>query len=72
MQTQLWRKPSTPAAAAAAARRGARAGATPHGPRSRRGHSAHALPDCLLVYGGYMDLKGSTDELWAFHYGMHI
>ncbi|XP_059050179.1 leucine-zipper-like transcriptional regulator 1 [Achroia grisella] len=39
------------------------------GPRGRRGHSAHTLKDCLLIYGGYMDLRGSTNELWAFHYG---
>ncbi|XP_050670075.1 uncharacterized protein LOC126968920 [Leptidea sinapis] len=38
------------------------------GPRGRRGHSAHALRDCLLIYGGYRDLRGSTNELWAFHY----
>lgn len=40
------------------------------GPRGRRGHSAHALKDCLLIYGGYKDFRGSTNELWAFHYGM--
>lgn len=39
------------------------------GPGGRRGHSAHALEDCMLVYGGYRDLHGSTDEMWAFHYG---
>ncbi|XP_052753284.1 rab9 effector protein with kelch motifs-like isoform X2 [Galleria mellonella] len=38
------------------------------GPRGRRGHSAHTLKDCLLIYGGYKDLRGSTNELWAFHY----
>ncbi|XP_026314040.1 leucine-zipper-like transcriptional regulator 1 [Hyposmocoma kahamanoa] len=37
-------------------------------PRGRRGHSAHALKDCLLIYGGYKDFRGSTNELWAFHY----
>ncbi|CAH0715201.1 unnamed protein product, partial [Brenthis ino] len=54
-------------------RRGARdpraaAAAAAAGPRGRRGHSAHALKDCLLIYGGYKDLRGSTNELWAFHY----
>ncbi len=23
----------------------------------------------MYVYGGYQDLKGSTSELWAFHFG---
>ncbi|KPJ15431.1 Kelch domain-containing protein 3 [Papilio machaon] len=48
-------------------RRGARA-AVGVSPSARRGHSAHTLDDCLLLYGGYMDLRGSTNELWAFHY----
>jgi hypothetical protein len=23
----------------------------------------------MYIYGGYQDLKGSTSELWAFHFG---
>lgn len=23
----------------------------------------------MLVYGGYRDLRGSSNELWAFHFG---
>ncbi|KAG7308322.1 hypothetical protein JYU34_005516 [Plutella xylostella] len=68
-ETRLWRK--LPGSPAPVQRRGRRAGGgkpAGGGPRGRRGHSAHALKDCLLVYGGYMDLKGSTNELWAFHY----
>ncbi|KAL4711181.1 hypothetical protein ACJJTC_011313 [Scirpophaga incertulas] len=71
-ETQLWRKlPGS--SSSPPRRRGARDGrgvaaAAAAGPRGRRGHSAHALRDCLLIYGGYKDLRGSTNELWAFHY----
>lgn len=23
----------------------------------------------MIIYGGYRDLKGSTNEMWAFHFG---
>lgn len=23
----------------------------------------------MLIYGGYQDLRGSSPELWAFHFG---
>jgi hypothetical protein len=23
----------------------------------------------MLVYGGYQDLRGSSNELWGFHFG---
>ncbi|XP_045518420.1 rab9 effector protein with kelch motifs-like [Pieris brassicae] len=49
-------------------RRSSREARNGSSPRGRRGHSAHALKDCLLIYGGYKDLRGSTNELWAFHY----
>ncbi|XP_068633170.1 uncharacterized protein [Battus philenor] len=62
-ELETWRK--VPGQVRCGGRRRGGAGGTPGG---RRGHSAHALPDCLLLYGGYMDLRGSTDELWAFHY----
>ncbi|XP_053609629.1 uncharacterized protein LOC128674770 isoform X1 [Plodia interpunctella] len=69
-ESQVWRKlPGHGSFTAILRRRGPReprgAGA---GPRGRRGHSAHTLKDCLLIYGGYKDLRGSTNELWAFHY----
>lgn len=25
----------------------------------------------MLIYGGYQDLRGSSAELWAFHFGMY-
>nr|XP_032517104.1 uncharacterized protein LOC116769972 [Danaus plexippus plexippus] len=66
---ESWRKLSGQASSASRARRvSPRVSRTASAPRGRRGHSAHALKDCLLIYGGYKDLRGSTNELWAFHY----
>ncbi|XP_049873348.1 uncharacterized protein LOC126371937 [Pectinophora gossypiella] len=64
-ETLLWRK--LPGTGSVALRRRGR-NVRPAAPTGRRGHSAHALNDCLLIYGGYKDLRGSTNELWAFHY----
>ncbi|KAH9635508.1 hypothetical protein HF086_015001 [Spodoptera exigua] len=70
-ETQVWRKlPGQSNYTSTLRRRSPRdARGAALGPRGRRGHSAHALKDCLLIYGGYKDLRGSTHELWAFHYG---
>lgn len=38
-------------------------------PRGRRGHTALVHRGQMLVYGGYQDLRGSSSELWAFHFG---
>ncbi|XP_077869872.1 uncharacterized protein LOC102810221 [Saccoglossus kowalevskii] len=35
-------------------------------PSSRRGHTAVLYNSAMHVYGGYIDLKGSTNELWTF------
>nr|XP_026486504.1 leucine-zipper-like transcriptional regulator 1 [Vanessa tameamea] len=68
-EIETWRKLPGQSSYSTLRRRGARdARAVTCGPRGRRGHSAHALKDCLLIYGGYKDLRGSTNELWAFHY----
>ncbi|XP_063976000.1 uncharacterized protein LOC135161924 [Diachasmimorpha longicaudata] len=37
-------------------------------PRGRRGHTALVHRGQMLVYGGYQDLRGSSSELWAFHF----
>ncbi|XP_066995627.2 RING finger protein B-like [Anabrus simplex] len=37
-------------------------------PRGRRGHTALVHRGAMLVYGGYQDLRGSSNELWAFHF----
>uniref|UniRef100_A0A914V7H2 Uncharacterized protein n=1 Tax=Plectus sambesii TaxID=2011161 RepID=A0A914V7H2_9BILA len=36
-------------------------------PGSRRGHSLTYINNCLYLYGGYIDMHGSTDSLWQFH-----
>ena len=36
-------------------------------PKGRRGHTAVVHGDCMYVYGGYQDLRGSSPELWALH-----
>lgn len=41
-------------------------------PKGRRSHTATVFQDSLYIYGGYQDLKGSTSELWAFHFGKNI
>ncbi|CAH2048955.1 unnamed protein product, partial [Iphiclides podalirius] len=69
-ELEVWRKLAGQVRCGSRRRRGANSGAGAGGstPAGRRAHSAHPLPDCLLLYGGYMDLRGSTNELWAFHY----
>ena len=37
-------------------------------PRGRRGHTAIVFQDSMYIYGGYQDLRGSTSDLWAFHF----
>ena len=41
-------------------------------PKGRRSHTATVFQDSLYIYGGYQDLKGSTSELWAFHFGKYL
>ena len=36
-------------------------------PKGRRGHTAVVHGECMYVYGGYQDLRGSSPELWALH-----
>ena len=38
-------------------------------PKGRRSHTATVFQDSMYIYGGYQDLKGSSPELWAFHFG---
>nr|CAI5831057.1 unnamed protein product [Callosobruchus analis] len=37
-------------------------------PKGRRGHTALVYNGSMLIYGGYQDLKGSCNELWAYHF----
>lgn len=41
-------------------------------PKGRRGHSALVHRGSMLLYGGYRDLRGSSSELWAFHFGEYM
>lgn len=41
-------------------------------PRGRRGHSALIHKNSMLIYGGYQDLRGSSNELWSFDFGTYI
>lgn len=38
-------------------------------PKGRRGHTALVYRGSMYIYGGYQDLRGSSSELWAFHFG---
>ncbi|XP_028968814.1 uncharacterized protein LOC100902573 [Galendromus occidentalis] len=37
-------------------------------PSGRRGHSSVVYNGAMHLYGGYQDLKGSSSELWSFHF----
>ena len=41
-------------------------------PKGRRSHTATVFQDSMYIYGGYQDLKGSSSELWAFHFGKDL
>ena len=38
-------------------------------PMGRREHTAVIHQGALHIYGGYIDLKGSSSELWSYHLG---
>ena len=38
-------------------------------PTGRRGHSAVVWRGGMHVYGGYVDLKGSSGEMWTLDFG---
>ncbi|KAF5903829.1 actin-fragmin kinase-like isoform X1 [Clarias magur] len=35
-------------------------------PANRKGHSAVVLRSSMLIYGGYIDMRGASQELWRF------
>jgi len=41
-------------------------------PVGRRGHTAVVNGSSMFVYGGYVDMKGSSSELWEFHIGNQL
>jgi hypothetical protein len=38
-------------------------------PIARRGHTAVVYDNSMYVFGGYVDMKGSSNELWRFRFG---
>jgi len=38
-------------------------------PANRKGHSAVIFGSFMYVYGGYIDIRGSTKEFWKFDFG---
>jgi hypothetical protein len=39
-------------------------------PRNRRAHTMCTLNGMLYLFGGYIDLNGSSNELWQYNIGM--
>ena len=39
-------------------------------PVGRRGHTAVLYRNSMYIYGGYVDMKGSSAELWQFNFGI--
>ncbi|XP_067372182.1 uncharacterized protein klhdc3l isoform X2 [Channa argus] len=37
-------------------------------PTNRKGHSAVVIHSSMLVYGGYIDMKGSSQEFWSLDF----
>lgn len=38
-------------------------------PTNRKGHSAVVEGSTMLVYGGFVDMKGSSQEFWSLDFG---
>jgi len=41
-------------------------------PAGRRGHTAVLYGNSMYIYGGYVDMKGSSGELWQFNFGKFV
>lgn len=41
-------------------------------PLNRKGHSAVTFGSSMYVYGGYMDIRGSTKEFWKFNFDSEV
>ena len=39
------------------------------GPVNRRSHAAVLFEDAMYVWGGFIDLRGATNELWKYEFG---
>lgn len=38
-------------------------------PTNRKGHSAVVLGSAMLLYGGFVDMKGSSQDFWSLDFG---
>lgn len=38
-------------------------------PSNRKGHSAVVVSSAMLVYGGFIDMKGSLQDFWSLDFG---
>ena len=38
-------------------------------PSNRKGHSAVVVGSAMLVYGGIVDMKGSSQDFWSLDFG---
>lgn len=38
-------------------------------PSNRKGHSSVVVGSAMLVYGGFVDLKGSSQDFWSLDFG---
>uniref|UniRef100_A0A3Q3X336 Uncharacterized protein n=1 Tax=Mola mola TaxID=94237 RepID=A0A3Q3X336_MOLML len=39
-------------------------------PTNRKGHSAVVVGSAMLVYGGFVDIKGSSQDFWSLDFTM--
>jgi len=39
-------------------------------PIGRRGHTAVVYGNSMYIYGGYIDMKGASAELWQYNFGL--
>ncbi|XP_013882491.1 tip elongation aberrant protein 1 [Austrofundulus limnaeus] len=42
---------------------------SPQRPSNRKGHSAVVIGETMFIYGGFVDVKGPSQELWGLHFG---
>lgn len=38
-------------------------------PTNRKGHSAVVVDSAMLLYGGLVDIKGSSQDFWRLDFG---
>lgn len=38
-------------------------------PSNRKGHSAVVVGSAMLVYGGFVDIRGPSQDFWKLNFG---